>query len=382
MKNRVIFGKPDITRNDITAVTEVLKSGWIGMGGVTQLLEDAFLKLTGARHAVAVSSGSGGLFLSMLAYGIGKGDEVITSPMTFPATANEIIHTGADVRFADADTSGNIDVSKLEKAITRKTKAVLPVHLYGRPCAMDALMDIARKHKLIVIEDAAHAFGAVYRGKSIGNIGHATVFSLYATKNITSAEGGVVTTNNGKIAEKIKLFRAYGITKTAWSRFTKKNNTMPYDTILPGYNFEIPDLLSTIALSQIKNYAARFARRKYIWDRYNAAFKGLGVGLPGGESSDYHHALHLYTIMVDKKKTGIDRETFIKRLAAMGIGTGIHFISLHLHSYYKERYGFMPSDFPNALGISNQTLSLPLSSGMSGRDINRVIQAVRRVCNG
>jgi dTDP-4-amino-4,6-dideoxygalactose transaminase len=382
MKSRVIFGKPDIKSDDIVAVEEVLKGGWIGMGGVTQLLEQAFVKFTGAKYAVAVSSGSAGLFLSMLACGIGKGDEVITSPLTFPATANEIIHTGAEVRFVDVDSSGNMDASGIQQAITSRTKAILPVHLYGKPCDMGIIMGIARKHKLFVLEDAAHAFGASYRQKRIGSIGDASVFSMYATKNITSAEGGVVTTNNKKVADTIGLLRSYGITKTAWSRFGGKDNNMPYDTLVPGYNFEIPDTLSALALSQVRGYAKRFARRKYIWDRYDHAFKGLGIELPGDHGRDHLHALHLYTIRVDKKKMGIDRKTFIKKLDDMGVDTGIHFISLHLHSYYKKRYGYMPSDFPNALMISDRTLSLPLSSGMSEREVDRVIRAVRQICNG
>ncbi len=382
MVNKVIFGRPDIQAADTASVNDVLKSGWIGMGAVTEVLERAFIKFTGARYAVAVSSGSAGLFVSMLACGIGKGDEVITSPLTFPATANEIIHTGAEVRFVDVDSSGNIDARRIRQAITTRTKAIVPVHLYGRPCDMDIIMGIARKHKLFVFEDAAHAFGASYKRKHIGSIGDASVFSLYATKNITAAEGGVVTTNNKKIADRIRLLRSYGITKTAWSRFGKKDVTLPYDTLVPGYNFEIPDLLSAIALSQIRGYAKRFARRKYIWGRYDRAFKGLGIELPGDQGRDYLHALHLYTIRIDKKKTGIDRKIFIQRLGDMGIGTGIHFISLHLHSYYKKRYGYRPSDFPNALTISDQTLSLPLSSGMSDHETDRVIRAVRRICNG
>ncbi|MGB9735640.1 MAG: DegT/DnrJ/EryC1/StrS family aminotransferase [bacterium] len=383
MKNKVIFGKPDIRTQDVIAVKEVLKSGWIGMGGVTQLLEQAFSKFTGAKYAVAVSSGSAGLFLSLLACGIGKGDEVITSPMTFPATANEILHTGAKVRFVDIDETGNIDTDKIEQAITKKTKAILPVHLYGRPCNMNRIIEIARAYRLLIIEDAAHAFGAVYKNKHIGNIGDATVFSLYATKNITAGEGGVVTTNNKAIADKIRLLRSYGITRNAWSRFTKKNNSKPYDTVLPGYNFEIPDILAALALSQINTFKERFERRRYIWQVYNQAFEGLNIGLPFPVCDNASiHAMHLYTIMVDKRRAGIDRKDFIKKLDKMGIGTGIHFISLHLHSFYKKLYNLKNTDFPVALSFSEQTLSLPLSSGMTDRDINRVVIAVRRVCNG
>ena len=381
MGNRIVFGKPDIQKGDIQAVTGVLGSGWIGMGAVTEALERAFVRFTGARYAVAVSSGSGGLFLSMLASGIGKGDEIITSPMTFPATASEVIHTGARVRFVDVDSTGNIDAAKIERAVTRKTKAILPIHLHGRPCDMSAVMGLARKHGLMVIEDAAHAFGATYRGKSIGNIGDTTVFSLYATKNITAAEGGVVTTNNQKIAGRMRLLRSYGITKTAWSRFGKKGDTMPYDTLVPGYNFEIPDLLSAIALSQIKGYSRKRARRQWIWDRYNRHFQSLPIGLPP-LYSEGNHGMHLYAIAVDREKAGMDRETFRKRLNAARIGTGIHFVSLHLHSYFRDAYDLKPGDFPNALRISRQTLSLPLASGMTDNEVNRVIQSVKRIFHG
>ena len=381
MGNRVVFGKPDIKKEDIQTVANVLRSGWIGMGAKTEALERAFVKFTGARSAVAVSSGSGGLFLSMLASGIGKGDEVITTPMTFPATASEIIHTGARVRFVDVDSTGNIDPGKIERALTRKTKAILPVHLYGRPCDMSAIVRLARKHGLLVIEDAAHAFGATYRGKNIGNIGDATVFSLYATKNITAAEGGVVTTNDNKIAGRIRLLRSYGITKTAWSRFEKKAGKMPYDTVVPGYNFEIPDVLSAIALAQMKGYSRKSARRQWIWDRYNRNFQSLPIGLPP-LYSEGNHGMHLYAIAVDRDKTGMARETVRKRLNAMGIGTGIHFVSLHLHSYFRDTYHLKPGDFPNALRISRQTLSLPLASGMTDSEVTRVIQSVKRIFNG
>ncbi|MCL4477962.1 MAG: DegT/DnrJ/EryC1/StrS family aminotransferase [Deltaproteobacteria bacterium] len=382
MMNKIIFGKPDIRKEDIDTVVAALKSGWIGMGFMTKLLEKAFLQLTRAKYAVAVSSGSVGLFISMITSGISKGDEVITSPMTFPATANEIIHTGADVKFVDVDDNGNIDASKIGKAITKRTKAIIPIHLYGRPCDMDSIVDIAGKHKLFVIEDAAHALGAKYKSKSIGNIGNAAVFSLYATKNITSAEGGVITTNNKGLADKLRLLRSYGITKTSWERFKKTESGIPYDTVLPGYNFEIPDVLSAIALSQIHTYSERTARRRYIWEQYDTAFKTLPIGLPDAGDIDHLHAMHLYTIMIDKKRTGIDRKTFIHKLNNYGIGTGIHFISLHLHSYYKKKYGYSAYDFPHALKISNQTLSLPLTSGMTDQDVNRVINAVRRLCNG
>ena len=381
MGNKVIFGKPDIKKEDIQSAVDVLRSGWIGMGAVTEALERAFIKFSGARYAVAVSSGSGGLFLSMLASGIGKDDEVITSPMTFPATASEVIHTGARVRFVDVDSTGNMDAAKIERAVTRKTKAILPIHLHGRPCDMSAIIGLARKHGLMVIEDAAHAFGATYRGKSIGNIGDTTVFSLYATKNITAAEGGVVTTNNKKIADRIRLLRSYGITKTAWSRFGKKGHSMPYDTLVPGYNFEIPDLLSAIALSQMKGYSRKRARREWIWGRYNRHFQQLPIGLPP-LYNEGNHGMHLYAIAVDREKAGMDRETARERLNAAGIGTGIHFVSLHLHSYFRDTYHLKPGDFPNALRISRQTLSLPLASGMTEHEVIRVIQSVKRIFNG
>lgn len=381
MNTKVIFGRPDIREQDVRAADDVLRSGWIGMGSVTEALEAAFRKYTGARYATAVSSGSGGLFLSLLANGIGPGDEVITSPMTFPATASEVIHTGAEVRFADVDETGNIDSAAIERAVTKKTRAIVPVHLYGRPCDMDGILGTARQHGLAVISDAAHALGATYRGTSIGAIGSTAVFSLYATKNITAAEGGVVTTNNTNTDARIRLLRSYGISKTAWSRFGKTAGAMPYDTVLPGYNFEIPDLLSAVALSQFRMYARRLARRKQIWECYDRQFQSMPIGRPPAYH-DGRHAMHLYTIRVSRKATGTGRDAWVKELARMGVGTGIHFISLHLHTYFRKRYGFVPEDFPNALDISRTTLSLPLASGMTDDEVERVVRAVRKVCNG
>lgn len=378
-KKFLVFGQPAIGRDEIVAVTETIKSKWIGTGPKTAQFEEMFKKYTGAKYAVAVNSCTAALHLSLIASGIGPGDEVITTPLTFCATANVILHAGAKPVFVDIDkTTMNIDPDKIEERITKNTKAIIPVHLAGRPCAMDKILKIARKHNLIIIEDAAHAIESRYRGKKIGNIGHLTCFSFYVTKNITTAEGGMVTLNDKKIAEKIKVLALHGLDKDAWSRYSDKGYKK-YEVVSPGYKYNMTDIQAAMGVSQFKKIEKYSRRRKEIWEKYNQAFGSLPIITPAEPEAGTKHAYHLYTLLIDKRMAGLDRDTFQDLLYRENIGTGIHFTALHLHKYYKKTFGFKRGDYPNAEYVSNRTISLPLSAALNDQDVNDVINAVKKI---
>jgi len=380
-KSFLVFGQPDIGQEEIDEVVDSLKSKWIGTGPKTHKFEDMFKKYVGAKYAVAVNSCTAGLHLSLLVNGVGPGDEVITTPLTFCATANVIIHAGAKPVFADIkrDTM-NIDPDKIEEKITKRTKAIIPVHMTGRACEMDKIMKIAKKNKLIVIEDAAHATESTCNGKKIGNIGNLTCFSFYVTKNLVTAEGGMVTLNNKKMADKLKIYALHGMDKDAWARYSDKGYKK-YQVVYPGYKYNMTDLQAAMGIHQLKKIEKNSRRRKAIWKKYNEAFESLPVITPKEPGKNCQHALHLYTLLIDKKMTGIDRDTFQQALFEENIGTGIHFSALHLHDYYRKTFGFKKGDFPNAEYISERTISLPFSSALTDQDVSDVIFAVKEILN-
>lgn len=378
-KNFLIFGKPALGQEEIKEVVDSLKSGWIGTGPKVTKFEEDFKKYVGCRYAVALNSCTAALYLALISNNIGQGDEVITTPLTFCATANVIIHAGAKPVFVDIDRETlNIDVSKIEEKITKKTKAIIPVHLAGRPCEMDTITEIAKKHNLIVIEDAAHATESEYKGRKIGTIGDITCFSFYVTKNLVTGEGGMVTLNNKKFADKIKIYALHGMDKDAWARYSDKG-FKKYQVIYPGYKYNMTDLQAAMGIHQLKKIEKHSRRRKKIWQKYNEAFKSLPVETPKDPEPGIRHAYHLYTLLIDKKKANIDRDTFQNLLYKENIGTGIHFTSLHLHKYYKKRFFYKLNDFPNATYISERTISLPLSAALSDKDVDDVIQAVNKI---
>ena len=375
----IIFGSPYIGREEIAEMAKTLKSGWIGTGPKVAKFEQQISGYIGAKFGLALNSCTAGLHLSLLVCGVGPGDEVITSPLTFCATVNTIIHSGATPVFVDVDRlTMNLDASRIEKAITKKTKAIMPVHLAGRPCAMDKIMKIAKKHKLYVIEDAAQALGSEYKGKKIGQIGDLTCFSFYVTKNIITGEGGMVTTSNKNFAEKIKIYGLHGMSKDAWKRYSD-DGYRHYQVVYPGFKYNMTDMQASLGIHQLKRIAVFDKIRQKIWTLYNEGFKNLPVERPAPFEKNTHHNKHLYTILVDKNKCGISRDKFMLELHRRGVGTGVHFMPIHLHKYYRERFGYRLGDYPNAEFIGFRTVSLPLSAKLSRADVDRIIKAVKEV---
>lgn len=379
-KNKyIIFGSPMIEEPEVKEMIKTLRSGWLGTGPKTAKFENMVGQLTGAKYVMAVNSCTAALHLSLIASGIGPGDEVITTPMTFCATANAIIHSGATPVFVDVNfDSMNIDETKIEKAITKKTKAIIPVHLAGRPCEMDKIVAIAKKHNLIVIEDAAHAIGAEYKGKKIGNISDLTCFSFYVTKNITTGEGGMVLTNNKNFADKIKVLALHGMSKDAWKRFSD-NGYKHYEVVYPGFKYNMIDIQASIGIHQLKRLQKYDKRREKIWDFYNKELENLPLTLPSLDSSYAKHAKHLYTILIDKKRCGINRDQFMQEMHLRGIGTGVHYNPVHLHKYYRDTYGYKIGDYPNAEYIGARTVSLPLSAKLTMDEAKRIVEAVKDI---
>lgn len=374
----IVFGCPVIQDDDICEVADTLKSGWIGPGPKAEQFETIFREYTGAKYAVALESGTASLFLSMLVAGIGPGDEVITTPMTFCATANAIIHTGAMPVFADIEMdTWTIDPEKTEAAISPRTKAIIPVHIYGRPCKMDQILEIARRHNLVVIEDAAHCIEGWYRGKKVGNIGDMSCFSFYANKNVTTAKGGMVTTNREDWAQKLRLYRNNGLSNSGWDRFSK-NKDAHYEVAVPGFNYSMTDIQAGLGINQLKRVGQQLVRREEIWEKYDEAFADLPITLQKPPGKDMVHARHLYAVLTEN---GISRDELRKQLHELKVGTGIHYVSLHLHEYYRGRFGFKHEDYPIAKYVSERTFSLPLCSSLSEQDVDYVIRAVSNTFN-
>ncbi|MFH1255823.1 MAG: DegT/DnrJ/EryC1/StrS family aminotransferase [Candidatus Diapherotrites archaeon] len=375
----IVFGKPKIEDDEIEEVVDSLKTGWLGTGPKTQAFEKKFREYIGCRHAIAVNSCTAAMHLSLIAAGVGNGDEVITSPITFAATANTIVHVGAKPIFVDVNKdSMNIDEDAIESAITKKTKAILPVHFAGRPCEMDRIIEIAEKHGLNVIGDAAHAIESTKNGKKIGNVGASACFSFYVTKNITTGEGGMVTTNNDEWAEKIRVMSLHGISADAWERYSW-NGFKHYQVLYPGFKYNMTDLQAALGIHQLKRIEKNWKIRKKIWESYQEQLSGLPLILPKEPEEDSKHSFHLYTPLLDIDMLGISRDEFQQMLHKRGIGTGIHFISLHLHPYYKENFNYGENDFPNAKFISDRTISLPLSPALKEQEVEHIITNVKRI---
>lgn len=371
------FGKPDIKEEDIKEMVDTLRSGWWTTGPKTSKFEKRFAKYTGAKYAIALNSCTAGLHLGLKTFGVGLGDEVITTPLTFCATANVIVHTGAKPIFVDVDKSDwNIDPNEIEKRITKKTKVIIPVHLHGRSCKMDQIMDIAKKYKLYVLEDAAHAAEARYKGKKIGNIGHITSFSFYATKNIATGEGGLVTTNRKDWFEFMSIAHLHGLSKHAHKRYSTKK-FRHYQAVYPGYKYNMMDIQASLGLHQLSRVEANAKTRKRHWDTYTRAFKNVEELIrPAEQEKDTRHARHLYAPLLRLERLKIGRDSFMDELLKRNIGTGIHFLPVHLHKFYAKTYGYKKGDLPNAEYVGERTFSLPLGANLSARDIKDVIDAV------
>lgn len=374
------FSSPLISEDAIAEVADILRSGWLTTGPKTKKFEEEFAQYVGSEYAVAVNSCTAALHLALVAAeSISPGDEVITTPFTFIATANVILHVGAKPVFVDIrpDTF-NIDVEKIEAAITPRTKVIMPVHYAGQPCEMDEIMEIARKYNLLVIEDAAHAVATEYKEKKVGAIGDVTCFSFYATKNLVTGEGGMVTTDDEELAEKIRILSLHGMSKDAWKRYTTAGSWY-YEVIYPGYKCNMTDIQASLGLQQLKELGIFQKRREEIAKAYNEAFFDLDAIESPFVKPDVKHAWHLYVIKIVPEKFKLDRDQFIEALKAEKIGTSVHFIPVHLHPYYRETFGFKRGDFPVTEKTYERVISLPLYPKMSDEDIEDVIEAVRRL---
>jgi len=373
------FSSPLISEDEISEVADTLRSGWLTTGPKVARFEEEFSRYIGSKHAVAVNSCTGALHLALVAAGIGAADEVITTPFTFISTVNVILHVGAKPVFVYVrpDTF-NIDVERIEKAITPKTKAIIPVHYAGQPCAMDEIMEIAKKHRLLVVEDAAHAVASEYKGRKIGTIGDVSCFSFYATKNLVTGEGGMVTTDDTKLADKIKVLSLHGMSKDAWKRYTAAGSWY-YEVIYAGYKYNMTDIQASLGLHQLNKLEMFQKTREEIAKRYNQAFADLDAIEIPFVKPEVRHAWHLYVIKVVPERLEINRNQFIEKLKEENIGTSVHFIPVHLHPYYRETFGFKEGDFPVAEGAYERVISLPLYPKMSDEDIERVIEAVRKI---
>jgi len=373
------FHQPSIEDEEIQEVVDTLKSGWITTGPKTKLFEKKFQEYIGCKHAIAVSSCTAGLHLALVAAGVGQGDEVITTPYTFATTGEVIIQIGAKPVFVDIEEDGfNIDVTKIPEAITPETKAIIPVHFAGEPCDMDEIMKIAQENNLFVIEDAAHAVGAEYKGKKIGNIGDVTVFSFYATKNLTTGEGGMVTTNNDELAEKIRLLSLHGISKDAWKRYTAEGSWY-YEILYAGYKYNMTDIQASLGIHQLNKLEKFLSIRQKYAQRYSSAFADVSEIKTPPVNHHVRHAWHLYVIRLNSASLSIDRKQFIEALKAENIGSSVHFIPLHLHPYYKKKYGYKQGDYPNSEQVYSRVISLPLFPKMADADLEDVIKAVKKV---
>jgi dTDP-4-amino-4,6-dideoxygalactose transaminase len=377
----LIFGSPQIEQGEIDEVVAVMKSSWLGTGPrVAQFERDfaAYNAINPARVA-AVNSCTAALHVSMVAADMEPGSEVITSPLTFCASVNAIIHAGLAPVLADINSgTQNIDPAAIEAAITPRTRAILPVHFAGRACAMDPIMEIARKHNLRVIEDCAHAIETQYHGHKAGSFGDFGCFSFYATKNVVTGEGGMIVGRDEALIARAKVLALHGMSKDAWHRFGDKGYKH-YQVVEAGFKYNMMDLQAAIGIHQLARVEANWRRRKEIWSRYQVAFADLPIEIPGEPEPDTRHAYHLYTILVDENRCGVSRDSFLDAMNASRIGAGVHYMSVPEHPYYQNRFGWRPERSPNAMRVGRQTVSLPLSPKLTDADVERVSAAVRKI---
>jgi len=368
-----------IEEPEIEEIVASLRSGWLGTGPKVQRFEKMFREYKSSRFSIAVNSCTAAMHLSMLAIGIKPGDEVIVPTMTFAGTANAVIHAGGIPVFADCrkDTM-NIDPEDIESKLTERTRAIMPVHFAGRPCDMDAIVNIAGGHGLKIVEDCAHAIEAEYHGRQAGTFGDLGCFSFYVTKNIVTGEGGMLITDNEEYADKTKVLALHGLSKDAWKRFSDEGYRH-YQVAFCGYKYNMTDMQAAIGVHQLPRVDRYWERRKEIWERYDEAFQDLPVITPAPVEPDTRHAYHLYTLLLDIEGLEITRDEFLDEMTRRNIGIGVHYVALHLHPYYVETLECQTGDFPNAEWISERTVSIPLSAKLTDDDTADVIAAVRGV---
>jgi perosamine synthetase len=371
------FHRADVGEEEVSEVVNVLRSGWLTSGPKVREFEREFAAMFGTEHAVAVNSCTAALHLALEAAGLQEGDEVLVPTMTFAATAEVVTYFKARPVLIDCvrDTL-NLDTSRIEEAITSKTKAIIPVHFAGHPCELDEIQTIARRHNLHVIEDAAHALPARYHGKMIGGISETTCFSFYATKNITTGEGGMVTTNNAELAARIRMMSLHGLSRDAWNRYSGKGSWY-YEIISPGFKYNLTDIAAALGLAQLKKCERFWKRREQYAALYHEGFRDLPEIICPRAASHVQHAWHLYVIQLELDRLRISRDEFIRQLQEAGVGCSVHFIPLHLHPYHRNTWGYLADDFPVASKAFQRIVSLPLYSKMTEDDVKRVIDTVR-----
>ena len=376
------FALPEIGEEEIAEVVDTLRSGWVTTGPKARKFEQAFTEFLGEPEieCIAVNSATAGLHLALEAIGVGPGDEVITTTHTFTATAEVVRYLGADVVLVDIDPATlNIDPALIEAAITPRTKAIVPVHYAGLAADMLAILDIARKHGLRVVEDAAHALPTTLEKELIGTMGSdATVFSFYANKTMTTGEGGMLVTRNPKIAARAKVMRLHGINRDAFDRFTAKVPSWYYEIVAPGFKYNLTDIAAALGLHQLKRLRGFQARREQIAQAYNEAFADLPLILPPQPIEGDTHSWHLYVLRL-ADECAVERDAFIEQMFARGIGCSVHYIPLHQQPYWRERYQLTPEQFPHSQKAYERTFSIPLYTAMTDADVQRVIAAVREI---
>lgn len=374
----VPFARPAIGDGDIEAVLDVLRSGWLTTGPRVHEFEAAFAKYVGAEHAVAVNSCTAALHLSLLAAGVGPGDEVITTPLTFCSTVNVILHVGAVPVMADIDpVTHNLDPAAAAAALTGNTTALLPVHYSGRPAAISAFREMADRRGLRLIEDAAHCIEGVSDAGKVGATGDLTCFSFYATKNVSTGEGGMITTAREDWSSQLRVAALHGMSRNAWARYAK-GHSAAYDVVLPGFKYNMMDIQAALGLQQLSRVDELGANRRVVWEIYDEGLADTPLVRPAPVAPGQVHARHIYAVLVDDASTGWNRDDLAAALAEDGIGTSVHFRAVHLFTYYAKRFGYRQGMFPHAEYVSERTLSLPLSGSMTTADAHRVVDAVRR----
>jgi perosamine synthetase len=372
------YGRQSIDEADIQAVVEVLRSDWLTTGPKVAEFEEAFATWVGAAYAVSFSSGTAALHAAAFAAGLQSGDEAITTPLTFAATANCVLYQGATPVFADVcEDTLNLDSESIEAKISAKTRAIFPVDYAGHPADLTPILEIARRHRLAVIEDACHALGAEYGGRRVGSISDMTVFSFHPVKHITTGEGGMVATNDAQYGETLRRFRNHGISSDARQR--QSAGQWHYEMVLLGFNYRLPDIGCALGIQQLKKLESNLARRREIAARYTAAFREIPGVVSPAVRPEANPAWHLYPIRLDLKKLTVDRAEVFRALRAENIGVNVHYIPVHLHPYYRERFGFKGGEFPVAEDAYGRLISLPMFHGMSDGDAEDVIHAVRKV---
>jgi dTDP-4-amino-4,6-dideoxygalactose transaminase len=377
----LVFAAPDIQEPEIAEVEACMRSGWLGTGPRVARFEQDFAAYQGLEptQVAGLNSCTAALHVSMVAANLEPGSEVITTPLTFCATVNSILHAGLTPVLADVDPlTQNIDPDAIEAAITSRTRAIVPVHFAGRPCAMDRIMTIARKHDLMVIEDCAHAIETEFHGRKAGTFGDFGCYSFYVTKNVVTGEGGMVVGRDETLVARARMLALHGMSKDAWHRFSDAGYKH-YQVMECGFKYNMMDLQAAIGIHQLARVQTNWKRREAIWSRYQEAFADLPIGLPSEAAANTRHAYHLYTIHVDAQRCGIERDAFLDAMTAANIGVGVHYLSIPEHPYYQKRFGWKPEQWRNAMQIGRQTVSLPLSPKLRDGEVERVIQSVRKI---